>query len=79
MVMDNESHARWRDRTLADILRRMRHDGGGGRPGRWSWSPVSRAAAAGRSGGSCCGPNDGWAFLQQNKARQENAAIHISP
>jgi hypothetical protein len=29
-VMHNESHAvRWRDRTLADVLRRMRHDGGG--------------------------------------------------
>jgi hypothetical protein len=34
VVTVNESHARWRDRTLADILRRMRHDGCGGLPGR---------------------------------------------
>ena len=33
--MINESHAgRWRDRTLTDILARMRHDGCGGRPAR---------------------------------------------
>jgi hypothetical protein len=32
--MHNESHAaRWRERTLADILQRMRHDGCGGRAG----------------------------------------------
>jgi hypothetical protein len=31
----NEAHAAgWRDRQLADILRRMRHDGCGGLPGR---------------------------------------------
>jgi hypothetical protein len=31
----NEAHAAgWRDRTLSDILRRMRHDGCGGLPGR---------------------------------------------
>jgi hypothetical protein len=31
VAMHNESHAgRWRDRTLADILARMRHDGCGG-------------------------------------------------
>ena len=30
----NEAHARWRDRTLRDILARMRHDGCGGRAGR---------------------------------------------
>jgi hypothetical protein len=34
VVMVNESHSRWRDRTIADILRRMRHDGCGGLPGR---------------------------------------------
>ena len=35
VVMHNESHAqRWRDRTLADILKRMRHDGCGGLPRR---------------------------------------------
>jgi hypothetical protein len=33
-VMVNESHARWRDRTLAEILTLMRHDGCGGRPER---------------------------------------------
>jgi hypothetical protein len=34
-VRHNESHAaRWWDRTLADILRRMRHDGCGGLPGK---------------------------------------------
>jgi len=33
--MVNESHAqRWRDRTLADILKLMCHDGCGGRPAR---------------------------------------------
>jgi hypothetical protein len=30
--MVNEGHAPWWDRTLADILRRMRHDGCGGLP-----------------------------------------------
>jgi hypothetical protein len=34
-VMHNESHAaRWRDQTLFDILKRVRHDGCGGLPGR---------------------------------------------
>jgi hypothetical protein len=28
--MVNEAHAKWRDRTLRDILARMRHDGCGG-------------------------------------------------
>jgi hypothetical protein len=28
--MINEAHAKWRDRTLRDILARMRHDGCGG-------------------------------------------------
>jgi hypothetical protein len=33
--MLNETHAtRWRDRTLSGILKRMRHDGCGGLPGR---------------------------------------------
>jgi hypothetical protein len=33
--MHNESHAaRWRERTLADILGQMRHDGCGGRAAR---------------------------------------------
>jgi hypothetical protein len=32
VVMVNESHARWRDSRLADILAKMRHDGCGGRP-----------------------------------------------
>jgi hypothetical protein len=33
--MHNESHAaRWRERTLADILHRMRHDGCGGHAGK---------------------------------------------
>jgi hypothetical protein len=32
VVMHDEPHAaRWRERRLADILRRMRHDGCGGR------------------------------------------------
>jgi hypothetical protein len=30
----NESHARWRDRSLRQILARMRHDGCGGLAGR---------------------------------------------
>jgi hypothetical protein len=30
----NESHAPWRDRALRDIIKRMRHDGCGGLPGR---------------------------------------------
>jgi hypothetical protein len=28
--MVNKAHAKWRDRTLRDILARMRHDGCGG-------------------------------------------------
>jgi hypothetical protein len=28
--MVNESHAKWRDQTLRDVLARMRHDGCGG-------------------------------------------------
>jgi hypothetical protein len=31
VVMVNEGHARWRDRTLDFILARLRHDGCGGR------------------------------------------------
>ncbi len=31
VVMHNESHATWRNRTLPAILARMRHDGCGGR------------------------------------------------
>ena len=32
--MVNEAHARWRDRSLRDIIARMRHDGcGGSQPG----------------------------------------------
>jgi hypothetical protein len=27
--MRNEAHARWRHQILRDVLRRMRHDGGG--------------------------------------------------
>jgi hypothetical protein len=33
-VMVNESHAPWRDRTLAEILTLMRHDGCGGLPAK---------------------------------------------
>ncbi len=32
--MINEAHAPWRDRTLRDILGRMRHDGCGGLAGK---------------------------------------------
>jgi hypothetical protein len=32
--MVNEARAKWRDRTLGDILARMRHDGCGGRAGK---------------------------------------------
>ena len=32
--MVNEAHAPWRDKTLREILARMRHDGCGGLPGR---------------------------------------------
>ena len=34
VAIHNEAHARWRDRTLRDILRIMRHDGCGGRAGK---------------------------------------------
>jgi hypothetical protein len=34
VTMHNESHAPWRDRTLFDVLKRMRHDGCGGLPGK---------------------------------------------
>jgi hypothetical protein len=34
LQMVNEAHARWRDRTLRDILARMRHDGCGGLAGK---------------------------------------------
>ena len=30
VVMHNESHVPWRNRTLRDILKRMRHEGCGG-------------------------------------------------
>ncbi len=33
VVMHNESHAAWRDRTLRSVLARMRHDGCGGLAG----------------------------------------------
>jgi hypothetical protein len=32
--MVNEAHARWRDRSLRDIIARMRHDGCGGLAGK---------------------------------------------
>jgi hypothetical protein len=32
--MLNEAHARWRGRSLRDIIARMRHDGCGGRAGK---------------------------------------------
>jgi len=32
--MINEAHSSWRDRTLRDILSRMRHDGCGGLAGK---------------------------------------------
>jgi hypothetical protein len=32
--MVNESHAKWRDQTLRDVLARMRHDGCGGLAGK---------------------------------------------
>jgi hypothetical protein len=32
--MINETHAPWRTRTLRDIVRKMRHDGCGGRAGK---------------------------------------------
>ena len=32
--MVSEAHARWRDRSLRDIIARMRHDGCGGRAGK---------------------------------------------
>jgi hypothetical protein len=49
----NEAHARWRDRTLRDILNRMRHDGCGGLPGKANCSPASRGPVAARCEGSC--------------------------
>ena len=33
-TMVNEAHARWRDRSLRDIIARMRHDGCGGLAGK---------------------------------------------
>ena len=32
-MMHNEVHVPWRDRTLFDVLKRMRHDGCGGLAG----------------------------------------------
>src|SRR5579872_7513132 len=34
VTMHNEAHAPWRNRTLSAILKRMRHDGSGGPPGK---------------------------------------------
>ena len=34
VCMVNESHAPWRNRTLRDILKRMRHEGCGGLPAK---------------------------------------------
>ena len=50
--MVNEAHARWRERSLRDIIARMRHDGCGGR-GREDGAAQS---AAGRCVRLCC-PN----------------------
>jgi hypothetical protein len=33
-LLRSEAHAAWRDQALRDILKRMRHDGCGGLPGR---------------------------------------------
>jgi len=54
--MHNESHAaRWRERTLADILARMRHDGCGGQAGKAELLTGIEGASAARCGASCCG------------------------
>jgi hypothetical protein len=49
----SETHSAQRDMLIRDIIARMRHDGCGGRAGKWSYSPASRPPAAGRCGGSC--------------------------
>jgi hypothetical protein len=41
-VLINESHAKWRDLRLPDILRQMRHDGCGGRAGNCDAPSVTR-------------------------------------
>jgi hypothetical protein len=47
--MVNESHAAWRDRALRDILKRMRHDGCGGRVAKPELlTGIDRATGRGR-------------------------------
>jgi hypothetical protein len=44
--MVNETHAPWRDRTLSDILGRMRHDGCGGIAGKAELLPGIEGASS---------------------------------
>ena len=53
--MVNEAHAWWRDRSLRDIIARMRHDGCGGRAGKAELlTGIEGVSPAARCGGSCC-------------------------
>jgi hypothetical protein len=55
--MISETHMPQGDLPIRDILDRARHDGCGGRSGKAELLPAL-LAAAGRSGGSCCGKAD---------------------
>ncbi len=46
VVMHNESHAAWRDRTLRQILARMRHDGCSGLAGKAELLSGAEAASS---------------------------------
>jgi hypothetical protein len=51
VVMVNESHARWRDSRLADILAKMRHEGCQGRAAKRHRGHVVAAGASDRAAG----------------------------
>jgi hypothetical protein len=64
----NESHARWPDRTIADILYRMRHDGCGGLPGKAELLTGIEGRRADRCGGSYCVRDDRLSTIIDRKA-----------
>jgi hypothetical protein len=68
VVMINESHTnpRWRDRRLADILRRMRHDGCG--------RPARQGRAADRDRGSLLAPGAAHRAAGMTAARKATVA-----
>jgi hypothetical protein len=56
--MVNEAHAKWRDRTLRDILARMRHDGCGGLAAKAELLTGIEGVSSRPVRGSCCGVSD---------------------